>query len=171
MDDWKQLLKTVAPVLGTALGGPLGGAAASFIAGKLGLESKTIEAVTDVLNAGKLSPDQVVAMRQAEIDFKKWDGDNDIKLEQISAGDRDSARKASVAGGTQLMLFWLSLMLLGVCLGSEVWILFNGYPEALPEMVVGRVLGLLDAVTIMVLTYWYGTTNSSSQKTQMLAAK
>jgi hypothetical protein len=171
MNDFTSFIKGIAPMLGTALAGPLGGAAASFIADKLGIESKTIEAVTDVLNNGKMTPEQIVAVKQAEIDFKKWAGDNGLKLEQIAAGDRDSARKANVQGGTQVMLFWLSLMLLGVCLGSEVWILFNGYPEALPEMVVGRVLGLLDAVTIMVLTYWYGTTNSSSQKTQMLAAK
>ena len=43
MNDW---LKTLAPLLGTALGGPLGGAAASFIADKLGIENKTIEAVS-----------------------------------------------------------------------------------------------------------------------------
>tara|TARA_R110000868_G_scaffold374098_1_gene638491 strand:- start:294 stop:482 length:189 start_codon:yes stop_codon:yes gene_type:complete len=58
--DW---LKQLAPLLGTALGGPLGGAAASFIAGKLGIESNTIEAVTNVLNSGKLSPEQISAVK------------------------------------------------------------------------------------------------------------
>jgi hypothetical protein len=171
MDDFKKLLGPISSLLGTAIAGPFGGIAAGYIADKLGLESKTVESISQAITAGSLTPDQVAGIKQAEVEFKKFMVDNGIKLEQIAAQDRDSARKANVAGGTQVMLFWLSLMLLGVCLGSEVWILFNGYPAALPEMVVGRVLGLLDAVTIMVLTYWYGTTNSSSQKTQMLAAK
>jgi hypothetical protein len=34
---------------------------------------------------------------------------------------------------------------------------------------VGRILGLLDAVSMMVLAYWYGTTNGSTLKTAMLA--
>jgi gas vesicle protein len=166
MNDW---LKTLAPLLGTALGGPLGGAAAAFIADKLGIESKTVEAVTEVLNSGKMTPDQISAIKLAELDFKKFTETNKIDVMKVEAGDRDSARKANVAGGVQMPLFWLSLTLLILCLGSEIWILFNGYPEALPEMVVGRVLGLLDAVTLLVLTYWYGTTNSSAQKNQLLA--
>ena len=32
-----ELLKTLAPAIGTALGGPLGGAAAAFLANKLGI--------------------------------------------------------------------------------------------------------------------------------------
>ena len=67
--DW---LKQLAPLLGTALGGPIGGAAASFLADKLGIESNTIEAVTNILNSGKLSPEQISAVKLAEIDFQKF---------------------------------------------------------------------------------------------------
>ena len=52
--DW---LKTIAPMIGTALGGPLGGAAAAFLADKLGIETKTVEAVSEVLNSGRMTPD------------------------------------------------------------------------------------------------------------------
>jgi len=37
MFDWKKVVSTVAPVLGTALGGPLAGAATKFIADKFHL--------------------------------------------------------------------------------------------------------------------------------------
>ena len=40
--DFISVIKGLAPMLGTALAGPLGGAAASFIADKLGIETKTI---------------------------------------------------------------------------------------------------------------------------------
>jgi len=38
-------------------------------------------------------------------------------------------------------------------------------------LVVGRVLGLMDAVAMLVLSYWYGTTNGSAQKSELLAQK
>ena len=39
-------IKSIAPTIGIALAGPLGGAAASFLAEKLGIQKKTIEAVS-----------------------------------------------------------------------------------------------------------------------------
>ena len=66
---------------------------------------------------------------------------------------------------------WTSLLLLVVTIGSEAVVLFHGYPPSTSELVVGRVLGLMDAVAMLVLSYWYGTTNGSSQKTEMLAQR
>jgi len=88
--DW---LKTLAPALGTALAGPLGGAAAAFLADKLGIESKTVEAVSEVLNSGKMTPEQISSIKLAEIDFQKFLESNKIKLEEIAAADRGSARE------------------------------------------------------------------------------
>ena len=64
-------LKQLAPMIGTALLGPFGGVAASLIADKLGIPDKTVESVTAALNSGKLTPDQVSAIRLAEIDMAK----------------------------------------------------------------------------------------------------
>jgi hypothetical protein len=50
-------------------------------------------------------------------------------------------------------------------------VLFNGYPDGTDPLVVGRVLGLMDAVAMLVLSYWYGTTNGSAVKNELLAAK
>jgi len=87
-----ELLKTLAPMIGTALGGPLGGAAAAFIADKLGLEAKTVEAVSEVLNSGKMTPEQVAQIKLAEIEFQKFLKQNAIDLEKVHAEDRGSAR-------------------------------------------------------------------------------
>jgi hypothetical protein len=60
--------------------------------------------------------------------------------------------------------------LLCITLGSEIAVLFYGYPDdKIPEMVVGRILGLMDAVAMLVLSYHYGTTSGSMAKTQLLA--
>ena len=76
-----------------------------------------------------------------------------------------------MAGATQRPLFWLSLVLLVLCLGTEITVLVRGLPEGTRELVVGRVLGLLDAIARTVLAYWYGTSSSSATKTQMLLYK
>ena len=91
-----EFIKGLFPILGTALGGPagtlLGGVAASFIADKLGLESKTVDAVKAVLESGSLTPEQITSLKLAEQDMKKFMADNNIKLEEIAAADRGSAR-------------------------------------------------------------------------------
>ena len=79
------LLKTIASGLGTAIAGPLGGVAAGFIADKLGLETRTVEAVTEALNSNKLTPEQVSQIRLAEVDFQKFLKQNSIDLEKIAA--------------------------------------------------------------------------------------
>jgi hypothetical protein len=75
-----------------------------------------------------------------------------------------------VIGGTQRPLFWLSVLLLVICLGTEVSLLVLGLPVGTSELVVGRVLGLLDAIAMTVLAYWFGTSSSSALKTDFLAA-
>ena len=61
--DWKALVKTVAPVLGTALGGPLGGAATKFLTGKLlGDENASEQELADFI--GGASPEQLLQIKQ-----------------------------------------------------------------------------------------------------------
>ena len=160
--DWKSIVGTVAPVLGTALGGPLGGMAVKAISDALGLSEQTEQAISTALSGAK--PEDLLRLKEADQRFAKDMKALDVDLERISASDRDSARKASVSGGTSKDLLILSVLLLLTCLGSEVAVLFFGYPVKVPEVVVGRILGLLDAVTMMVLAFWYGTTRGSQIK-------
>jgi gas vesicle protein len=161
-------LKTLAPLLGTALGGPLGGAAASFIADKLGIESKTIEAVTDVLNSGKMSPDQITQIKLAEIEFKKWAGDHDIKLEQMATDDRKSARDmfSSTQSMTPSILTWI---IVSITLLAEGALLFNQVPPGADPIIIGRVLGTMDSALVLVLGFWFGSNSGSARTKELLA--
>jgi hypothetical protein len=86
------------------------------------------------------------------------------------AADRASARQASVDGGTAGKLFWLSLALLALCIGSEIAVLFVGYPRTVDPIVVGRVLGLLDSVALVVISFWFGSSSGSARKSELIAA-
>ena len=179
--DWKDVAGAVAksaPMLGGLLGGPPGaavGAVGAMIASALGVGGSADE----VAQALTVNPDAAVKLKQIEADrqveLQKLVAQQAIAASQertaqlqTEANDRDSARKASVAGGTMRPLFWLSLTLLLATLGTEGVVLFHGYPASVPDLVVGRVLGLMDSVAMMVLAFWYGSSSGSTHKTELL---
>ena len=163
-------LKSIAPTVASALLGPLGGVAISALGSVLGVSEPTQQKIASAISDGKLTPEQVGALRELELKYKNDEAERGFRYADLEFKDRDSARRANVDGGVQRHMFWMSVLLLLVTLGCEVWVLFNGYPDdKIPEMVVGRILGLMDAVCMMVLTYWYGTTSGSLAKTNLLA--
>lgn len=161
-------LKTLAPMLGTAIAGPLGGVAASFIADKLGVQERTVEAVSDALNSGKLSAEQVGQIKLAEIEFQKFLKQNQITLEQLSFGDTKSARDMQIANKavTPAILTWIIVTL---TLSAEIGMLFHVIPPGANEMVMGRVLGTLDSALVLVLGFWFGSSHGSQNKDAMIA--
>lgn len=159
-------LKTLAPLIGTALGGPLGGAAASFIADKLGIESKTIEAVTEVLNSGKLSPEQLASIKLAEIDFQKFLKEHDIKLEEISAADRNSAREMNKVTQSKVPAILTMLITFGF-FGVLGWMIYQ--PVAADNSALLIMLGQLGTAWGVACAFWFGTTRGSENKNQLLA--
>ncbi len=165
--DWINTLKTVAPTVAAALGGPMAAEAVSALVGVVG--GQGAEDVRKVIEGGRLTAEQSSQLRQLELQFQENERERGSKSAELAFKDRDSARQANVSGGTQRSLFWLSVVLLVLCLGTEVAVLVRGLPQGTSELVVGRVLGLLDAIAMTVLAYWYGTSSSSAIKTEMLA--
>jgi hypothetical protein len=168
--DWTSVLKSIAPTVATALLGPLGGMAVSAIGTALGVSDATQDKIADVIKSAGMTPEQVTELKKLELEYQANERDRGFKYAELAFKDRDSARTANVSGGTQKPLFWLSLVLLALTLGCEAVVLFVGYPVGTSELVLGRVLGLMDAVTMMVLSYWYGTSNGSAQKNELLVA-
>jgi plasmid maintenance system antidote protein VapI len=164
------LLKSLAPLLGTAIAGPFGGIAASFLAEKLGVPEKTVSAVTEALNADKLTPDQATQIKLAEIEFKKWMGDNQLKADQLRFEDTKSAREMNIAtkAVTPAILTWIVVAL---TLAAEGALLFNQIPPGADPIILGRVLGTMDSALMLVLGFWFGSSHGSQNKDALLAAK
>jgi len=171
MSKFTDFLETSAPTIASVLLGPVAGMAVSGLGKVFGIDSATMKDITKIVEDGKVSPDQLSEIRKLELEYQDHEKERGFRYADLEFRDRDSARKANVAGGTQVMLFWLSLVLLGVCLGMEGVVLFKGYPVDIPEIIVGRVLGLADSVVLLVSNYWYGSSLSSARKSEVIAAQ
>ena len=162
--DW---MKTLVPMLGTALGGPLGGAAASFIADKLGIESRTIEAVTEVLNGGKLTPDQITGLKLAEIDFQKFLEQNKVDLARLAVDNTKDARAMQGITRSQMPAI-ISVILTTGFLGLLTGMM-AGLLKAEDNQAMLIMLGALGAGFGAVINFWLGSSSDSGRKTELLA--
>jgi hypothetical protein len=159
-------LKSLAPMLGTALGGPFGGIAASFIADKLGLPDKTVEAVTGMLTSGSMTPEQISGLKLAEMDMQKFMKDNEIKKEQLELDNVNGARK--MRAETQSIF---PEILSGVVTLGFFGVLFamakvTDLAESAPMMIM---LGSLSAAFGAVINFWLGSNKGSDRTKELLA--
>lgn len=174
--DWKKTLGAVAPMIGTALGGPLGGAAATTLVAKLGLskDGKPVDptnqadfesAMADAL----LKPEQVVQIKLAEMDFNKSMTELGIKskedLLKIAADDRASARAREVSLKDKYVPV-LATVIVGSFVATVLAILRGwGRVEA---AFAGTLVGYMAAQAQAVVNYYFGSSAGSEDKNQLL---
>lgn len=162
--NWRSIVGTVAPAIATALGGPLAGVATSAVAKAFGISENHTE--EDVVAAVKgATPEQLLALKQADQQFALEMQRLGVDLERISAADRDSARRREVDAHDSWTPRILAAVVVGCTLALEAWVLLKGYPVNIPGEVVGRVLGTFDSATVLVLSYYFGS--SSRRDTQV----
>lgn len=151
-----ELLKTVAPGLATMVAGPLGGAAVSAIAKKLGVED-TLEAVTKAVQS-----DPEAALKLREIDLKEI---------ELANKDRDSARNREAAIATSkdaptLNKVVTPLLALGVVTLSFILfaiLIFVEVKDNAKDILI-YILGVLSAAVTQILSYYFGSSQGSKDK-------
>ena len=151
MDELLALIRGVAPALATAVAGPLGGAAVSAIAGKFGV-SDSVEAV-----AKAIAGDPQAAQKLADLE---------LEYARLDSADRDSARKRESEIAMSASAPWYSKMVtpvlaIGMFLlwaSVNILLLNNSIPDAMREIVI-RMLGSLDAATMLILSYYFGNSH------------
>jgi hypothetical protein len=167
--DWSSIVRTVAPWIGTALGGPLGGMAVEAAANALGLSDKTADAVKQAISGA--TPEQMLALKRADQDFAIHMQELGFKqvtdLEALAAGDRKDARAMQVAQRSPVpavLSIAVTLGYFGVLVGMMTGVFHVSDSQALLIM-----LGSLGTAWGMVMAFWFGTTRASEVKTEMLA--
>ena len=151
MNDLFNLIKGFAPTLATAVAGPLGGAAVSAIANRLGV-SDSIESV-----AKAIAGDPQAAQKLAELE---------LEYAKLDMADRDSARKneAALATSEHTPLLNKSVTPILALVVVVAWgliqyhLLTHVVPNEMREIII-RVLGTLDGALVMVLSYYFGASH------------
>ena len=163
LDKVKALIGRVAPTVGVALGGPLGGIAGKVIQDALGVEGE--DAVVAALQA---DPNAVLELKKAEIAFQQFLRDAEIREDQLVAEDRKDARLMARAFGN-------AGPQLGIVIGLTAlvgWVIYELFLESPPkgsENVLFIILGQLTTAWTAAISFFVGTTKSSADKTAALA--
>jgi len=158
----------VLPVLGKAIQGDVGGALDEGMKA-IGLKptgnaSKDQKVFEDAVK--NATPEQLQVLKKIDNDYKVEMAKLEIKEQKIDADDRNSARQRhlamkdrtpSVIGMTLVFGFFA---LLGILIFSEVPI-HN-------QQILNIMLGSLGTMTTAVVTYYFGSSNSSAKKDEML---
>jgi len=163
--DW---IKAIVPMLGTALGGPLGGAAASFIADKLNLSTSTIEAVTDVLSSTSLSPEQISSLKVAELDFKKFLETNKIDLARLDVANTQGARDMQIATRSNTPDILAGIVVTGFF--TILILMMLGLLTVSDQQALLILLGSLSAGFGAVLNFFFGSSRGSQNKDVIIAS-
>lgn len=170
--DWKDIGKTIAgaaPLIGSVIGGPAGGAVGTLISKALGCEDKP-EAIAEVIKADPealLKLEALEKSHQVELERLLLEG------EQARLADVQSARSREVeitksTGKRDVNLYVLAWTVVVGFFGLMSLLCF----KALPEDSNGVVFMLFGALTTgfgEVLNYFFGSSKSSADKTAIIS--
>jgi hypothetical protein len=164
-----EFIKKMLPMLGTALGGPLGGMAVEAIGSALGITNATTDNIKQALQGA--TPDQVLALKKAEQEFAVQMaalGFNSTKdLEKIAADDRDSARRREMAVHDRTPATLAYAVTAGF-FGVLGYVLCYGTPAKGGEALL-VMLGSLGTAWAGIIAYYFGSSAGSAKKDYTIA--
>lgn len=165
-DKAKQVLAALAPMLGTALGGPLGGFAGTAIAQALGTPLGDAKAAENALLSA--SPDTIVKLRKAELDFQAKMKEYGIDEEKLVYDDiaNARARETAVKDSTPSALAYA---ITAGFFGTLGFMLLNGKPATGGDALL-VMLGSLGTAWAGIVTYYFGSSLGSTKKDATLSA-
>lgn len=170
-EDWKKLVRTVAPGLATALGGPLAGAAVQTISqAVLGKPDGTEEEVAAVVVSG--GTDALLKIKEADNAFTVKMKELGVDLERIHQADRDSARNREVRTGDVWTPRLLAATIVGGFLAMVAAVLLGkvtGITDPIAAGMIGTLIGYVSAKADQVVSYYFGSSAGSAAKTELMA--
>lgn len=171
---FSDVMKKVYPFItaAAAIGGPLGTMAAKAVGNAIGIDKvpPTTGGIADAIAGAMMNPDQRIALQKAEEDFQLQMASLNLKsvedLEQIAASDRASARNREIE-----VKDWMPKALgIGACIlfaGALVMLKFGLAETGKDAMLL--LLGVLGKMVSDVFAYYFGSSQGSDKKTQIMA--
>ena len=156
-------LKTLAPTIATALGGPLAGMAVSAVAKAIGCEPDEVQGI---ISSNKLTAEQVASIQLAEIELKKQAQSMNLDFAKLTVEDRKSARDMQIATKSMLVPS-LAILIVSAFIGVVIATL-GGF-AVVDSVLAGTLIGYLSAKAEQVVNFYFGSSAGSKEKTDLLA--
>jgi|TARA_R100000234_G_scaffold23736_1_gene13579 hypothetical protein len=148
----KNIVGAVAPTLGTALAGPLGGTAAQAISAVLGCKNDPKSISTAMQQA---TPEQLAEIKKAELDFEAQMKKMDVDIFNLETADVQDARKAFKGDWTPRVFGLFSLCgFLGY-----IFLVTIQPPDANSDTIVSLVLGYLGGLVSGISSFYFGASH------------
>ncbi len=150
----KNIVGAVAPTLGTALGGPMGGMAANMISEVLGVPNtpKAIEkAIADA------TPEQMLELKKAENAFEVQMKELEVDVFALETADKQDARGKFSKDWTARIM---GITVVGGFMGY-IFLVTLQPPEQNSEALINLVLGYLGGLASAVISFYFGASNTS----------
>jgi len=159
------LLKTLAPTLASALLGPMGGIAVTALGKILGVNSATTETISKVFQDGKLTPEQLSAVKQLELQYQNEERERGFKYSELEFKDTQGAREMQIATQSKVPPILATLVTIGF-FGILGFLILSDYNPTEPLLVM---LGSLGTAWTMIIGFYFGSSHGSQIKSNLLA--
>jgi len=156
--DW---LKTIAPTIATALGGPLAGLAIEAVSKAIGIDPKDVQST---ISEGKLSSDQIMLLKQAEIDMAARAQEMGLDFAKLNVEDRKSAREMQVATKSWIPAVLAISVTIGF-FGILIGMMTENFKTSDALMLM---LGSLATAWTGIVAFYFGSSASSQNKDNLL---
>ncbi len=187
----RNLLRSAAPTLLSALAlpPPLNGIAATVAARALGGTEAdgagrpvSAEEAIRLIRQRAGDPEILARLRAAETDLQRYEAEAGIRFEELAVEDRKRASELQTGGRISEVAYRHGMRIVWIAMGSilliilaALWVATAGVPEADAEYMVaafgliGTAVGFINGIAGSVVTFYYGSSQGSKDKTDAMA--
>lgn len=161
-----EFLANIAPTLASAILGPLGGVAVAGLGKIFGIDGATTAQVSKVFQDGKLTPEQLSAIKTLELQLQADERERGFRYSELEFKDTANARSMQMATLSNIPPVLAVLVTTGF-FGILIFMVTNSsYKPTEPLLVM---LGSLGTAWTMIIGFYFGSSHGSRDKDAMLA--
>tara|TARA_R110002110_G_scaffold112383_1_gene279489 strand:+ start:1553 stop:2044 length:492 start_codon:yes stop_codon:yes gene_type:complete len=152
----KGIIGAVAPTIGTALGGPMGGMAAKMVSEVLGVDNDP-KKIEQAIQAA--TPEQLAELKKIDKDFDIKMKELDVDLYALETKDIQDARGKFSKDWTARII---GVTVVGGFMGY-IFLVTLQPPEQNSEALINLVLGYLGGLASAIISFYFGASNTSKK--------
>lgn len=161
----KSILSAVAPVIGMAVGGPIGGAALSALSQSLlGSPTDDLKVIEKAIK--NATPEQLGELKRIDNEFELRMAENGIDLAKINQANTADARDREKAVKDKIPAILAILLTMGF-FGILGYMFIN--PQEQYNNALMAMLGALATAFLSIVNYYFGSSSGSAKKNELLA--